>query len=374
MDLIELTQKLISIRSYVDEETNERELGEWIFGYLLGLGNFHVEKQTVKDDRFNVIAHDGHSPRLMFCCHMDTVLASGQWLHPRFAGGTTDRKIYGLGAVDMKGGTASLLHALQSFAQTKGLFLLFDVDEEYDLKGILKFLEKYQITPELAVFPEPGDLEIHNGHRGLIEISFRVRGATAHASRPELGRNAILGATRAVQILTMRLGEYEHPVLGRSVCNLAHLHGGIDEEGRIGNQSNKIPDIAEVVLDLRPATPDLRAQRVLDIIREQLESNGFRMEQPETRLDFGSLYISQDNLRDFESLVRQQLGEAKYADIRFDGFGEGQLVNERLGVNCVYFGPGPKDIAHQVDEFVEISQLEKASAVYRALIAKYCAT
>jgi acetylornithine deacetylase/succinyl-diaminopimelate desuccinylase-like protein len=372
MDLVELIRRLVSIPSYVDIENNECQLGEFIFDYLQALKTLHVDKQPVENGRFNIIAHDGSPPRLLFCCHMDTVPPSGEWCRAPFAGQIEDDRLYGLGACDMKGGTATLLHVLQSFQETRGLFLLFDVDEEYYFKGMLKFLDEYDVRPELAVFPEPG-LKIGNGHRGLIEVSFKVRGKTAHAARPELGKNAILGASRAVEHLLGILETCEHPSLGKTACNLAWLKGGIDKgDGEIGCRANKIPDLAEVILDIRPAVIKLRARTVLDLLTENLAINGFQLEKAREVLDFGSLYIPPKRLGKFEEIVRSTLGMVEYDDISQGGYGEGQLLNERLSVDCVYFGPGPKEMAHQADEFVSLTELNQAASVYTRLIEQYC--
>jgi succinyl-diaminopimelate desuccinylase len=371
MNLIELTQQLVSIPSYLDNHTNERQLGEFIYNYLQALGHLQVEKQPVENERFNVIAHDGYPPRLMFCCHMDTVPPSGIWQYDLFAGQVVGDRLYGLGACDMKGGTASLLYALQTFKATKGLFLLFDVDEEYYFKGMRKFLEAYDVHPELAVFPEPG-FKIGNGHRGLIEVKFRVRGATGHAARPDSGKNAILGVSRAVEQLLTALEAYTHLALGKTSCNLAWLKGGIvREDGEIGCRANKIPDMAEAVLDIRPSSADLRAQTVLDILREQVNAQRMQLEDAEIVLDFGSLHTPPEQLVTFEHTLQEILGKAIYDDISVGGYGEGQLLNEAFGTPCVYFGPGPGEKAHQVDEYVSIPELHKASAVFKALIKYY---
>ncbi|MGD9099677.1 MAG: hypothetical protein PVF45_04300 [Anaerolineae bacterium] len=87
MDLVELTRKLIAIPSYVDEGNDERQIGTFIFDYFQKVGiPLQVEKQSVENGRFNVIVRDEHPPRLMFCCHMDTVPPSGNWQHDPFAG------------------------------------------------------------------------------------------------------------------------------------------------------------------------------------------------------------------------------------------------------------------------------------------------
>lgn len=370
MDLIQLTQKLVSIPSYVNKETDEGQMGTFIFDYLQELGTFCVKKQPVKGGRFNVIAHDGSPPRLLFCCHMDTVVPSkGGWQHDLYAGQVEGDRLYGLGACDMKGGTACLLHTLQAFPQTQGLFLLFDVDEEYDFKGMRKFLKEYEVRPELAVFPEPG-LRIANRHRGLIEVSFRVRGRSAHASQPDKGRNAILGASHAVEHLLERLKAYEHPTLGKTACNLAWLEGGIDrDKGRVKCQPNAIPDMAKAVLDIRPARPELRAQTVIDLLTEHLRANDFQVEKATVKHDFGSLYVPSERLTRFEEVVQSILGRVEYGEL--GGYGEGQLLNERLGVDCVYFGPGPMT-GHEPDEYVSVTELSQAAQVYTRLVQQFC--
>jgi len=272
----------------------------------------------------------------------------------------------------MKGGTAALLHTLGSLKETRGLFILFDVDEEYYFKGMLEFLKGNKAKPELCVFPEPG-LKIGNGHRGLIEVNFKVRGKTAHAARPDLGKNAILGASHAVDHLMAMLQNYDHPSLGKSSCNLAWLKGGIDQgDGEIGCRANKIPDLAEAVLDIRPAQTELRANTVLDILEKALEDDGYQLEESHTALDFGSLFIPPNDLGMFENIVRKTLEKVEYEKISEGGYGEGQLLNERFGTTCVYFGPGPKEMAHQVDEFVSITELQQAAKIYQDLIQKFC--
>ena len=48
-DLIEITKKLISLPSWVDDKNDESEIGEFIFQYLRENSNLQVEKQIVKD-------------------------------------------------------------------------------------------------------------------------------------------------------------------------------------------------------------------------------------------------------------------------------------------------------------------------------------
>ena len=189
MNLIEITQKLISIPSFIDSQTNEKEIGDFIYEYLKNIPYLQVEKQEVENGRFNIIAKDSNDPKLLVTCHMDTVEPKVGWKYNQEEIG--NNKLYGLGSCDMKGGTACILDALKEFDKTNGLALLFYCDEEYDFKGMKKFIEEYSFKPELILSPEATNLEIINGCKGVIEICFRVKGKTGYAARPKEGNNAI---------------------------------------------------------------------------------------------------------------------------------------------------------------------------------------
>src|SRR5262249_32778274 len=67
MNSFELTKTLMSIPSVTG---TERNIGEFLSTHLTSLG-YHVERQDVRGDRFNVFAFSG-SARVMFCTHIDT--------------------------------------------------------------------------------------------------------------------------------------------------------------------------------------------------------------------------------------------------------------------------------------------------------------
>lgn len=378
MDLIELVKKLVSIPSHLGDGTNESKVADFIFEYLQQFKFLTVEKQYVDGNRYNIIAHDGYPPRLMFCSHMDTVQPPSGWHFDPYEGVISDGKLYGLGAGDMKGGLACALHALHDFETTHGIYYLFDVDEEYYFMGMRKFLESYNIAPQLAVFPEPG-MRIWNGHRGLIEVAIRVRGISGHASRPTVGKNAILGLTNAVNALNRHLSTYDNPVLGSTSCNLAFIRGGLyggeDEKGNviIVEQANSIPDIAEATIDIRPSDATIRVQSVTDFLEAVLAEEGFQLEKVDNRIDYGSFFISPDRLTTFEDVVRDVLGEVTYEPkLDEQGFGEAQLLNEKSNAACVYFGPDNGKTGHKPDEYVVIETLFQVRQIFSRLISIYC--
>jgi len=229
MDTLRLLKKLILIPSYVDEKNNEKEIGYFIYQYLKQIPFlFKIEKQKVEGKRFNVIASDGAKPKLLLIAHMDTVEPRGWKKHNPFKATIEGNRLYGLGSMDMKAGLAAILSSLKDFKKTNGLMLIFYCDEEYDFKGMKKFINKFKISPQLAVSVEPTDLKIWNGARGIIKVSFQVEGLTAPASRPDQGRNAILGAVEAVKYLERVLKKYKTKNTGSSICNLSAIFGGLN--------------------------------------------------------------------------------------------------------------------------------------------------
>jgi len=290
-------------------------------------------------------------------------------------------KLYGLGASDMKGGIACLLDALESIGDTKGLVVLFDVDEEYQFKGMRKFVSEYDLHPKLAVFPEPG-LAIRNGHRGLIEIYFQTVGKTGHAARPSLGRNAIMGTYQVIEHLMDELDKWTHEDLGSTSCNVAFLRGGVnrgyDERGELvvsGKDSgNNIPDICEAVLDIRTAKQEPMAGDIIQMLNDFLVNQDYRMHCCSIRHNYGAFYVPKTRLGVVEKIFQEIVGSIVYpANLGEWGFGEAKILQQKLAdVDCVYLGPGPTGMGHKPDEFVSINEMKKARDIFYRLIQEYC--
>src|SRR5579863_9629130 len=62
------------------------------------------------------------APNLLFAGHTDVVPAGNEtaWSHPPFAGNVKDDKLYGRGAVDMKGGIACFVAAALDYLGSNG--------------------------------------------------------------------------------------------------------------------------------------------------------------------------------------------------------------------------------------------------------------
>jgi acetylornithine deacetylase/succinyl-diaminopimelate desuccinylase-like protein len=379
MELLELTNKLISIPSYVDKKTNEKEVGEFVFRYLKQFPFLtNIRKQKVEDGRFNVVASDGFAPKLLLCGHLDTVEPRGWKEQNPFNPHLKGNRLYGLGSMDMKAGIAAILTALKGFKKTKGLMLLFYCDEEYDFKGMEKFAQEYgnRIKPKLAVCAEPTDLKIWNGARGIIKVSFDVLGKTAPASRPDKGKNAILGLIESVSYLTKQLTlKYKSRDLGVSTCNIAAITGGLnagkEKQGKfvIDKKGDAVADIAGGLLDIRAGHLKLNAKIVRELLAEFLSKNGFRLSNFIIYHDLGAFYSKRLKLP--EKILRQEFGKAEYLNLRQMGYQDIQIINAKLGALAFSFGPIGAN-RHQPNEWVDIRTLDKVKTFYQCLIDRYC--
>lgn len=380
MKAVKLTKKLISIPSFVDQKTDERKIGEFICGYLKQFKWLEIEKQPVINGRFNIIAKDKYPTSLLLCGHMDTVQPKQGWKFDQSKEIEKDGKIYGLGATDMKGNVAALLSALDNLKETKGLMMLFYIDEEYDFWGMKKFIKKYQtrIKPKLIVSLDGSDLKIGNGCRGLIEVSFTAQGKTGHAARPEDGKNAILRSTKAIEkLISVLKRDFSDNGLGITTCNLAYLRGGLNlgrnRNGNllIGKEGNNIADVAEFVLDVRPATEKLNASKLVKIVKNYLETEGLKLLDFKIRHDLGSWLTLKKSLKNVKELIAKTI-PVKYTNIGKTGYIDTQMLWEAFSkVPCFTFGAGENRLAHRPNEYIKITELKKCQELIFNLISQF---
>lgn len=365
---LELTKQLVVIPSWVGEGCNEIAIGEFIYDWLLTNTGLTVIKQPVKDGRFNVIAFDDSPTTLLLNGHIDTVEAGGNWNMDPFTPTIKDDRLYGRGTTDMKGSLAAMLTAVSEAKNTKGLMVLCYIDEEYDFAGMLKFVEEYKdkIKPKLVVSLDGYADTIGYACRGLIEVRFKVRGKSGHAGRPSLGKNAILVGTELVNRLIKKLEtDYADSVQGPSTCNLAYLNGGLDlGSDKVGQEGNNIADIAEMVLDIRPAIPSLDAKQVEKLVATLAKELGVEIESWFTRHNLGAWLTDPTVLQNDLDLL------GKYEPFR--GYVDTQMLSKCwANTPCCAIGASTLSCAHAVDEYVELANLETTYANAGKIIKKY---
>ncbi|GKX32956.1 MAG: succinyl-diaminopimelate desuccinylase [Rhizobiaceae bacterium MnEN-MB40S] len=166
----------------------------------------------------NLYARLGCSgPHLMFAGHTDVVPPGDEsaWTHPPFAATVADGRIYGRGAVDMKGGIACFVAAVARFIEAHGkpegsISLLITGDEEGPaVNGTVKLLEWAAGKGERwdgCIVGEPtnpealGDM-IKIGRRGSLSGRITVNGVQGHVAYPHLADNPLRALTPMLDAL-----------------------------------------------------------------------------------------------------------------------------------------------------------------------------
>jgi succinyl-diaminopimelate desuccinylase len=375
MDIVELIQKLISIPSFVDQKTDERKIGEYLYGYLKQFKWLKVEKQPVISGRFNVIAKDKYPTRLLICGHMDTIQPSTGWQTNPVSSTVKNGKIYGLGATDMKSGLGVILSTLNGLKQTKGLMMLFYIDEEYDFGGMKQFTRRYKkrVKPILAVSLDGSELELQNACRGLIEITLQVQGKTGHAAKPSSGNNAIDGLTEAISKLKFWLSKNGQIKTLVSACNLAYIRGGQNQGIKnnsvvVGKQGNIIPDYCEGVIDIRPARNKIDASLLIKLIKDFIKSSGCNLTDYKIRHNLKGWITEKTSLKQIEEIIKKSGIKIRYKNPNDSGYIDVQMINEAFNCPCCVFGAGEEKMAHKANEFVKINRLKKAEKMLREII------
>ena len=272
---IEFLRKMLSYDSTIIDEGadgNEGEAQKWIAEVMENMGCevdiFEPDVEIIKKypdftpghsykGRPNVagkIKGAGGGRSLLIDCHMDTVPVGnpGLWKHPPLGGEVEDGKMFGRGAVDMKGGHAATMMAVDSI-QKAGIRLKGDltvisvVDEERgEGNGCLAYLDR-GYRADGALFPEGTELKkIVFGSQGLLFARIKVRGKSVHPTVKWNGVSAIEKMIKIVNglnslekrwLLTKR-----EPELGPPMISVGRIAGG--------TEVNSIPEECEIYISV----------------------------------------------------------------------------------------------------------------------------
>jgi len=368
--VVDLLSNLIKIPSFVTDETgvNENKLVDFIEDWLGKNTKLKVERQALSGGRFNLIAKCGQ-PETIFLGHTDTVQPSKDAPVNQLIGKIIKDEIWGRGATDMKSGVAALMSAASLARRANNYWIIFYADEEYDFLGMKAFVKEFgALRPKRIVSADGSDLAIGLGCRGLIELTCRVKGETGHPAKGT-GKNAIWGSISALASLKKYLDNFHNPIMGRTSFNLAYIHGGAElaksvgvnnRLEKVGKAGNVVPDVCEFTIDIRPAKPDLDADKVIEFLKNEFKTLGIDFELVERKHDLGAWYTDKKEIQNFAKVAREVTGENNFANPRSTGYLDLQMLWRTAGKPPSFvFGGGIGSTAHKPDERIKISDLIK---------------
>ena len=357
-EAVEMLQDIIRMRTENDRETE-------VAVYLQKLLKAHgIESQLVEFEpgRSNLVAEiqNGASDKVLgLSGHMDVVKAGNHdlWQHDPYAAEIVDGKLYGRGATDMKGGLMALVIAMihakehQNFNGT--IRLLATVGEETGEPGARQLSDLgYADDLNGILVAEPFNNRILYMHGGSYNYKIKSHGISAHSSTPQKGQNAIQHLRDFMVAIQAKLdpiiAKYENKHLGRTIHSVTLIEGGV--------QLNSIPEYAEYQANAR-TIPEFDNDKLTALIEETVEElNGL---DKGYQFEFELLADMPTVVSDPESELIQVIHEVSHQDnielIALPGTTDtAQFQRNNPNMDVAIYGPGDVNIAHQLNEFIEV--------------------
>jgi succinyl-diaminopimelate desuccinylase len=371
LNALQLTQELLRFNT-INPPGNERPCAHHL-GQLLEKAGYAVSYHEYADGRANLIARIGTGRErapLCFTGHIDIVpLGTVTWKRDPFAGETDQGRVYGRGSSDMKAGVAAFVAAGITLAErlkpSPGVVFVITAGEETGCEGA-NYLEQQPGVLGKAgaiVVGEPTGNYPFIGHKGAYWLKATTRGVTAHGSMPELGDNAIYKLARAVAKLEhYNFDQPSHFMMGKPTLNVGTIHGGLN--------INSVPDQASAFLDMRTIPNQDHAK-----LREHMQRYLGADVELTPLMDVSSVWTEPSHpwmqqVFEISAKYLKDKPQPKTATYFTDA---GALRRAYHGPPTVIYGPGEPSMAHQTDEYCDISKLEASVSAYADMMVRYCA-
>ena len=361
--LLDLLRALVEMESPTEDKAAIDRLGLRVADEMTRRGAA-VERRPQTDAGDHWVGRWGKGPHgILMMCHLDTVhphgtLAQLPW---RVEG---DR-LFGPGVMDMKGGLALALVAIEALRHAgelpdRPITVLCTSDEESGSERSRPLIESLAAEHSLVLCLEPGmaDGSVKTWRKGIGVFTLEVAGRAAHAGvEPEKGINAIVEASRQVPAI-MAL---QNPEKGTTV-NLGVIQGG--------TYSNVVPAQCRVEIDVRVLDPaeTSRIERGLSSLQPSLPGSQIRISGGWNRPPMPRSEIIGAT---FEAVRRY--ARALGMELTEGGTGGGSDANfvAPLGVSLLD-GLGPVGGgAHSLQEHLLLSSLAPRAALLAAILTDW---
>lgn len=381
-EVIDLCQKLIQAKSYSGEENMVAGRLEEFFKKK-GFDKITIDKYG------NIIGTiQGKYPgkKIVFDGHMDTVPVGNEsdWSYPPFGAEIHDGKIYGRGTSDMKGAVAAFVCAAANFAEDTnrefaGEIHVAGVVHEECFEGVAARCISEAIKPDYVVIGEASNLNLKIGQRGRAEIKIETFGVPAHSANPEKGINAVYKMAKVIEAVR-GLTPNSHPVLGKGILELTDIKSSPYPGASV------VPEYCAATYDRRLLVGETK-ESVLKPLEELLEK--LRKEDPELKVKV-SYAVGKEECYTKETIEGERFfpgwlfdREEPFitdveAELKKMGFSpeitqynfctNGSHYAGEAGIKTIGMGPSLENLAHTINEYIEIEQLTKVTECYYGIM------
>lgn len=372
----ELLARLVAFDS--SSQVSNRPIADFICDYLDAPGVRILRNPAPDGDKLNLVIAGGpivdDVAGLTLSGHLDTVpFAEPDWASDPLCLTRQDDLLVGRGVCDMKGFLALAIHQFASIPKTAlrhPVVLLLTHDEELGTLGSRRFVETWAgdlALPRATLIGEPTSLSVVRLHKGHLKLRVIIQGRAGHSGYPATGINAIELAGAVIQ----QMGKFSRSLAGEATAeadlfgavphatvNLATIAGGV--------ALNVIPERCVLELGIR-TMPGMTSAHLTDEIRRAVAAAVGSCGVVETIGDSPALLTSED--APIHRALCDLTGQEGSRAVAFASDG-GWL--QTLGLDCVLWGPGLIEVAHQANEWLPVVEFERGAGLLEQLVHAWC--
>ncbi|MFS0638975.1 peptidase [Mesobacillus foraminis] len=333
-----------------------------------------------------VLQGTGGGKSLILNGHIDVVPVGSLkvWEHDPFSGHVHDGKLYGRGSTDMKGGTVSLLMALEAIVQS-GISLKGDVifqsviEEESGGAGTLAaVLRGYRADG--AIIPEPTNMKFFPKQQGSMWFRIKVKGKQAHGGTRYEGVSAIEKAEKVLMELRelekRRNRKIEDPLFAGIPIPIPINVGKING----GEWPSSVADsaIIEGRMGVAPDETMEHAKKEMELAIEAMAGQDQWLERHPPEVEWfgaswlpGSLEIDHELVAALSECYSVIKGKSPIVEAS-PWATDGGILNKVGNVPVVVFGPGITKKAHDANEYIELADVFETAEIIALTIMKWC--
>ncbi|WP_425331278.1 YgeY family selenium metabolism-linked hydrolase [Clostridium beijerinckii] len=376
--LIKLCQDIIRIQSY---SGNEGEVVRCLEENMKSIGFDEI----IIDKYGSIIGKiKGNKPgnKVLFDAHIDTVPVNNpeEWKHDPFGAEIDEDKIYGRGTSDMKGSLAAMIIAAEYFAKDNnrdfpGEIYIAGVVHEECFEGVAARNISELVKPDYVVIGEASELNLKIGQRGRAEILVETFGVPAHSANPEKGVNAVYSISKIINKL-QEIKYEEDEFLGKGILELTDIKSSPYPGASV------VPSYCKATYDRRLLVGETK-EGVLDPIIKLIDELKNESSNINYKVSYakgtekchtgevieGERFFPAWCYKENEAFVQKtfkglcDMGlNPKITNYSFCT--NGSHYAGEANIKTIGFGPSKENIAHTIDEYIEIEQLSKSCEGY----------
>ncbi|UOQ86993.1 ArgE/DapE family deacylase [Gracilibacillus salinarum] len=331
----------------------------------------------------------GEGNSMLLFGHIDVVKEGSNWIQKPFEPKIIDNRLYGRGAVDMKGGVASMLSAVQALKASNveldgDIIVGTVVDEEAGGMGALDFID-HGYRADGCILTEPTSLKIAPLCRGILWGKLTIEGRAGHIEMPKASwqDGGAVDAIEKAKFIMKEIDELNkkwaeeknHPLLPIPCqINISQIKGGEYPT----SYANKVE--LHFNAQYLPSERDENLvggrvkNEILSFINEISKKDAWLEENPvhvEWQVDADCAETDSDDpfVKQCASSL-EQIGQPPVIEGLCFHTDMGWPVN--VGIPTVNFGPGDPRMAHHSDEFVSVEEVIEATKMIAVSLIDWC--